>query len=48
MDRMLAAVPMGRLATSEEVANAMSFLVSRASSYITGATLVIAGGQLMY
>lgn len=48
MGRMLAAVPLGRLATSEEVANSLAFLVSRASSYITGATLVIAGGQLMY
>ena len=48
MSRMLAAVPLGRLATAEEVAQSMVFLLSGASSYITGATLVIAGGQLMY
>jgi 3-oxoacyl-[acyl-carrier protein] reductase len=48
MARMLAAVPLGRLATPEEVAQSMVFLLSRASAYITGATLVISGGQLMY
>lgn len=48
MARMLAAVPLGRLATADEVAQSMVFLLSGASSYITGATLVIAGGQLMY
>ena len=48
MDRYLAAVPLGRLAEPEEVANAIVFLASPSSSYITGATLVVAGGQLMF
>jgi len=48
MNRYLAAVPLGRLAEPEEVANAIVFLASPASSYITGATLVVAGGQLMF
>ncbi len=48
MDRMLAAVPMGRLAEASEIASAITFLMSPASSYITGATLVVSGGQLMY
>lgn len=37
-------VPMGRFASSEEVADAILFLASSKSSYITGADLVIDGG----
>lgn len=48
MDRMLAQVPLGRLAAPEEIANAIVYLASPASSYVTGATLVVAGGQLMH
>jgi len=48
MSRMLNATPIGRLAEPEEVANAILFLASPSSSYITGTTLVVAGGQLMF
>ncbi len=48
MDRYLAAVPLGRLAEPEEVANAIVFLASPSASYITGSTLVVTGGQLMF
>lgn len=48
MDRMLSQTPIGRLATPEEVASAILFLASPSSSYVTGATLVVAGGQLMF
>lgn len=41
-------VPLGRMATAEEVAPAVVFLASEHAGYITGATLNISGGWLMY
>lgn len=43
----LAAVPVGRVGTPEDVAHAVSFLVSDEASFITGQTLGVNGGQLM-
>lgn len=37
-------IPAGRLGTSEEVASTVSFLVSQASSYITGQVIGVNGG----
>jgi NAD(P)-dependent dehydrogenase (short-subunit alcohol dehydrogenase family) len=37
-------LPMGRLATSREIANAALFLASDESSYVNGATFVVDGG----
>ncbi|MEE8601411.1 SDR family oxidoreductase [Euzebya tangerina] len=40
----LANIPMGRFGTAEELRGAAAFLISRAASYVTGATLVVDGG----
>lgn len=44
----LGQVPMGRMGEPEELANAALFLSAPSASYITGATLNVSGGQLMY
>ena len=41
-------VPLGRVASPEEVAPAVVFLASEHAAYITGVTLNISGGWLMY
>lgn len=43
-DRALAAVPMRRFATPEEIAATVAFLCSDAAAYITGACLPVDGG----
>ena len=45
-DALLSQMPMGRLATVDDVANAAAFLTSDVASYITGDTLVVDGGCL--
>jgi 3-oxoacyl-[acyl-carrier protein] reductase len=44
---MAAAIPLGRMGTPEDVANAFLFLASDEASFITGATIVVDGGQLL-
>jgi NAD(P)-dependent dehydrogenase (short-subunit alcohol dehydrogenase family) len=39
-------VPMGRIGRPEEIANAILFLASAQSTYITGAVLPVEGGQI--
>jgi NAD(P)-dependent dehydrogenase (short-subunit alcohol dehydrogenase family) len=43
-----ALIPMQRLAQPEELAGSVVFLCSDHASFITGATLNVSGGQLMY
>jgi 3-oxoacyl-[acyl-carrier protein] reductase len=45
--QMTAMHPLGRLGTPEDVALAVLFLASESSSWITGVTLDVAGGQIM-
>lgn len=44
---MVAAIPLGRLGSVRDVANAFLFLASDDASYITGTTIVVDGGQLL-
>ena len=44
---MLASIPLGRAGTPEDVAGAVSFLVSPAASYVTGTTVHVNGGMFM-
>jgi 3-oxoacyl-[acyl-carrier protein] reductase len=43
-ERRNRSIPLGRIGTPEEVANAIAFLASPAASYITGTTLHVNGG----
>jgi NAD(P)-dependent dehydrogenase (short-subunit alcohol dehydrogenase family) len=40
-------IPLGRIAVPEDVANAIVFLLSSASSFITGHVVNLTGGELM-
>ncbi|MFW6134605.1 MAG: 3-oxoacyl-[acyl-carrier-protein] reductase [Elusimicrobiota bacterium] len=46
-DEFLRNIPLGRLGTPQEVANAVEFLVSEDSSYLTGQVLAVDGGMVM-
>ena len=44
---MCKTIPLGRIGSTEEVANLTAFLASEASSYMTGQAINVTGGQLM-
>ena len=46
-DRMVAQIPVGRMAEPEEMARGVVFLASPQAGYITGTTLDLSGGMVM-
>jgi 3-oxoacyl-[acyl-carrier protein] reductase len=47
IEAMAAMVPLGRLGTPDDVANAALFLASDEAAYITGTTIIVDGGQIL-
>ena len=48
LESIVSAIPVGRLATPDEIADIVVFLSSDHARYITGATINVSGGSLMY
>lgn len=48
LSKIINDIPVGRLGLPEEIANAVSYLASEKSGFITGSNLAINGGQHMY
>jgi NAD(P)-dependent dehydrogenase (short-subunit alcohol dehydrogenase family) len=46
-ERVVSAIPAGRLGTPEDIAGAVAFLVSEDAEYVTGATIDVNGGYSM-
>jgi acetoacetyl-CoA reductase len=48
LEKIVAQIPVGRLADPSEIARTVSFLAAEESGYITGANIAVNGGQHMY
>jgi 3-oxoacyl-[acyl-carrier protein] reductase len=46
-EQMIAAIPLGRMGTPEDIAGVVAYLTSPAAAYITGQVLVVDGGMYM-
>lgn len=44
-ESILRGIPLGRMGTSEEIANAVSFLIGNESRYVTGQVIAVNGGM---
>lgn len=47
-ESVLRQIPTGRIASTDEIADALEFLVSTRSAFITGQKLIVDGGQFMW
>jgi 3-oxoacyl-[acyl-carrier protein] reductase len=47
-NKILEAVPLGRMGSSTDVANVCLFLASKEADYVTGQTILVDGGMVMY
>jgi len=47
VERLVRAIPMGRVGEPEDQARVIAFLASEASAYMTGQTLSVSGGLTM-
>ncbi|KAA2255369.1 SDR family oxidoreductase [Solihabitans fulvus] len=45
---VVAGIPRGRIGTTEDIADALEFLVGQQSGYLTGQKLIVDGGQFMW
>ena len=48
VERMEMNTPLGRVAKPQEMANVIAFLLSEESSYMTGATVIVSGGRILF
>lgn len=47
IDTIVQSTPLGRIGHGDDIANAVLFLLSEESSFMTGQTLVVCGGRVM-
>ena len=48
LESVLKRIPLGRVASADEVANVVEFLASDKASYVTGASYFVDGGMTLY